>query len=249
MCWNMHGPTTRSRCQRKQQANVRGLTAIELMVVLCVLVVLLVIAWPQLRTWRGAMLGEKLVEALESHDRAATLKLLKKGATPDAWSGASPHYCLRCQIVWRNDVEMACLVFPKADPGASNVPKHNPPLLSIAVTAGTRERLTLLREAMVHVKMKANEAQQRSPVSGQSTATDTLEMVTILLDAGARVHELAMRPASPPNKTVLYRAVNDENAAMVARLLEYAAKDDSAVQSLAASLRFAIRINNEGSSP
>lgn len=140
-----HGVTTmgRYRCN----GNVRnGLSAIEVAIMLIVMAVLLVLSWPTFNQWRSRMLDQNLVEALEQSDRGGALRALRRGASPDAWSGSTPHYCLRCQAVVQNDLEMACLVFPPTDAGHRFVPKHNPPLLNVAVAMRSVEMASLLLE-------------------------------------------------------------------------------------------------------
>ena len=124
----------------------RGLSAIEVLVVLAVLTILVALAWPKFSAWRTNALKQDLVEAMDAGDREGTLRALRRGAAPDGWSGSSPHFCLYCQTALDGDLEMARLVFSKDGSDTRDIPRHQPPLLNVAVARNHVEMATLLLE-------------------------------------------------------------------------------------------------------
>lgn len=111
----------------------RGFTTFELIAVLAAILLLLVLTWPSLQARRKVALGEELRQAMDKGDRDDALRLLELGAPPDAWSGATPHYCLYCKAINTGDRELFRLI---AIPEQNNVRlfvEHCPPLLILAL--------------------------------------------------------------------------------------------------------------------
>lgn len=156
----MHG-------QRDRRPGPRhGLSAIEIIIVIAVFAILVTLAWPRYRMWHAAMLKAGLKESIEAGDREATLGFLERGAPPDAWSGATPHYCLRCEVVLKGDLEMANLVFPKEERGMRRIPPHNPPFLNLAVALKNPEMVDLLLESERDVNSRASYGFHKHTFSG-----------------------------------------------------------------------------------
>jgi len=112
------------------------------------------------------MLKQDLVVALEKGDRDGALLALERGASPDGWSGATPHYCLYCRVVVDSDLEMAMLVFPKGNSGIRIVPRHNPPLLNVAVAMSHTDMAALLLESDKDVNLRARYGYHKHIASG-----------------------------------------------------------------------------------
>jgi prepilin-type N-terminal cleavage/methylation domain-containing protein len=83
----------------------RGLTAIEVAVVIAIVCAVIVIAWPFLRRATVRRAEMTMVEAYKAGDLAAVRRMLKKGASPDAYSGGTPHHCMRCELARKGDIE------------------------------------------------------------------------------------------------------------------------------------------------
>jgi ankyrin repeat protein len=134
---------------RRSRNHIAGVSALELLAVAAILIILLVLAWPKLREARGRMLSAELEDAVNRDDRAAALQLLKRGAPPDAWSGSTPHFCLRCKAILERDLEMARLIFPPGSLAGEAGNRHVPPLLSLAVMQDDRSIAEVLLRAGV----------------------------------------------------------------------------------------------------
>jgi hypothetical protein len=141
-----------------------GLTAVEVAVVLAVFTIMLVIAWPKFSQWRSVTIDRQLTTAMADGDYPAALRALEKGASPDGWSGSTPHFCLRCDVVTRNDLGMARLVFPPADEGDSEFPRHGPPLLNIAVANDSVEMVSTLLDGGANLDSHARYAYHKYTV-------------------------------------------------------------------------------------
>jgi prepilin-type N-terminal cleavage/methylation domain-containing protein len=176
--------------------DARGFSAVELAVVLAVFALLLLLAWPQFKSWRQHTLNQQLVVALESEDRADVLRLLRKGVAPHGNGGPgtpllssspdAPH-CLQCQAVLWDDLDIARLVFPAPADGWSRLPLyHSPPFLNLAVARNSTEMATLLLDAGADLKERAFYAYPNRP----PTVIDRNKKVMLeLLDGYHRVEQ------------------------------------------------------------
>lgn len=122
-----------------------GFSAMELLMVLGVIALILILAWPTFRARRTLMLGEELRRAMEEGNRDQAVKFLRRGAPPDAWSGATPHFCLYCEAINTGDHEMFRLVVNPEMYKAPLFDDHCPPLLILALA---RHDEVLVRELL-----------------------------------------------------------------------------------------------------
>ena len=157
----------------------RGLSLIEVLLVLGVLSIMLIIAWPRFSTWRQTMLRNDLVEALDDGDRDEAVRLLKQGAPPDAWSGSTPHYCLRCKAVVEGDLEMARLLFPQSDFGGSVRSERHPPFLNVAVARNDVAIAALLLEGTTSLDGRVRYGYSKNIMAG--SPGEALDAIRTLL--------------------------------------------------------------------
>jgi prepilin-type N-terminal cleavage/methylation domain-containing protein len=116
----------------REHRSGNGFTLVELVVVLCVIAALIAVMVPLLATRYEAMRDTALVDAAQNGDWYRVTTLLKRGANPDGYSGASPHYCLMCQAIAMNRVDMAELILQSERSKKSHYLNHG---LSHAVQA------------------------------------------------------------------------------------------------------------------
>ncbi len=208
----------------------RGFTSFELIAVLAAILLLLVLAWPSLQSRRRVVLGEDLRQAVDKEDRDAALRLLKLGAPPDAWSGETPHYCLRCKAVRENDVEMVRQIFQSTAYTRDTFPSHCQPLLLMAVNLPSLEIAKILLDAGAPVAQRMRcsvilppyHLIDQSPL-GAALERDDEPMVTLLL---SRATEDELQHPAPPEEPVgndsmlLHSAVSGGNPNLLKLLLD-----------------------------
>ncbi len=208
----------------------RGFTTFELVAVLAAILLLLVLAWPSLQSRRRAVLGEDLRQAVDKEDRDAALRLLKLGAPPDAWSGETPHYCLRCKAVRENDVEMVRQIFQSTAYTHDTFPRHCQPLLLMAVNLPSLEIAEILLDAGAPVaqRMRCSVILPPYHLIDQSPLGAALErndeaMVDLLL---SRATDAELQHPAPPEEPVgndsmlLHSAVSGGNPNLLKLLLD-----------------------------
>lgn len=214
----------------------RGFTTFELIAVVAAILLLLVLAWPSLQARRRVALGEELRQAVDNGDRDAALRLLKLGAPPDAWSGETPHFCLRCKAIRENDVEMVRQIFQSTAYTRDTFPSHCQPLLLIAVNLPSLEIAKILLDAGAPVAQRMRCSGFLPPFKiDQSPLGAALErndepMVNLLL---SRATDAGLQHPAPPEEPVgndallLHSAVSGGNPALLKLLLERAVPVDS----------------------
>ena len=214
----------------------RGFTTFELIAVVAAILLLLVLAWPSLQSRRRVVLGEELRQAVDNEDRDAALRLLKLGAPPDAWSGETPHFCLRCKAIRENDVEMVRQIFQSTAYTRDTFPSHCQPLLLIAVNLPSLEIAKILLDAGAPVAQRMRCSGFLPPFKiDQSPLGAALErndepMVALLL---SRATDDELQHPAPPEEPVgndallLHSAVSGGNPALLKLLLERAVPVDS----------------------
>lgn len=214
----------------------RGFTTFELIAVVAAILLLLVLAWPSLQARRRVALGEELRQAVDNEDRDAALRLLKLGAPPDAWSGETPHFCLRCKAIRENDVEMVRQIFQSTAYTRDTFPSHCQPLLLIAVNLPSLEIAKILLDAGAPVAQRMRCSGFLPPFKiDQSPLGAALErndepMVNLLL---SRATDDELQHPAPPEEPVgndallLHSAVSGGNPALLKLLLERAVPVDS----------------------
>lgn len=215
----------------------RGFTTFELIAVVAAILLLLVLAWPSLQARRWVALGEELRQAVDNEDRNAAIRLLKLGAPPDAWSGETPHFCLRCKAIRENDVEMVRQIFQSTAYTRDTFPSHCQPLLLIAVNLPSLEIAKILLDAGAPVaqRMRCSVILPPYHLIDQSPLGAALErndepIVNLLL---SRATDAELQHPAPPEEPVgndallLHSAVSGGNPALLKLLLERAVPVDS----------------------
>lgn len=228
----------------------RGFTTFELIAVLAAILLLLVLAWPSLQSRRRVVLGEELRQAVDKEDRDAALRLLKLGAPPDAWSGETPHFCLRCKAVRENDVEMVRQIFQSSDYNRDTFPRHCQPLLLIAVNLPSLEIAKILLDAGAPVAQRMRcsgilppfEIDQ-SPI-GAAVERNDEPMVSLLLSRATDDELQHPGPLEEPvgnDALLLHKAVSGGNPSLLKLLLERAVPVDSVNSAGETALHIAAR--------
>ena len=208
----------------------RGFTTLELVAVVAAILLLLVLAWPSLQSRRRVVLGEELRQAMDKGERDAALRLLKLGAPPDAWSGATPHYCLMCKAVRENDVEMVRQIFESTTYTRDTFPRHCQPLLLMAVDLPSLEIAEILLDAGAPVAQRGRCGEELYPFTvidqsplGAALERDDEPMATLLL---SRATDDELQHPAPPEEPIgndsmlLHRAVSGGNSTLLKLLLE-----------------------------
>lgn len=114
---------------------------------IAVIAAIAALALPAFQEHRAATLLANLQEAADLGDWVRVTRLVEKGAPPDGWSGATPHFCLYCSAVMVGPEDLARALFP---PGAFEKPvlqRHSPPLLTLAVMRKDQAIAKILLEA------------------------------------------------------------------------------------------------------
>ena len=215
----------------------RGFTTFELIAVLAAILLLLVLAWPSLQARRKIALGEELRQAMDKGDRDDALRLLELGAPPDAWSGATPHYCLMCNAVRENDVEMVRQVFQSNSYTRDNFPLHWQQLLIRAVNLPSLELAEILVDAGAPVALRGPYSEglhisyevDPSPL-GAALERDDEAMVNLLLSRATDDELQHPAPLEEPvgnDALLLHKAVIGGNPNLLKRLLERGIPVDS----------------------
>jgi len=214
----------------KNDHTSRGFTTLELVAVVAAILLLLVLAWPFLQSRRRVVLGEELRQAMDKGERDAALRLLKLGAPPDAWSGATPHYCLMCKAVRENDVEMVRQIFESTTYTRDTFPRHCQPLLLMAVDLPSLEIAEILLDAGAPVAQRGRCGEELYPFNvidqsplGAALERDEKPMATLLL---SRATDDELQHPAPPEEPIgndsmlLHRAVFGGNPTLLKLLLE-----------------------------
>lgn len=215
----------------------RGFTTFELIAVVAAILLLLVLAWPSLQSRRRAVLGEDLRQAVDKEDRDAALRLLKLGAPPDAWSGETPHYCLRCKAVRENDVEMVRQIFQSTAYTRDTFPSHCQPLLLMAVNLPSLETAEILLDAGAPVAQRVRCPENLPPYHlinqsplGAALERDDEAMVTLLLSRATDDELQHPAPLEDPvgnDALLLHKAVGGGNPNLLKLLLDRGVPVDS----------------------
>ncbi|MBL7645905.1 MAG: ankyrin repeat domain-containing protein [Candidatus Hydrogenedentes bacterium] len=208
----------------------RGFSILELIAVLAVLLVLMLLAWPSIQVRRSAVLGEDLRQAMFRKDRDAALRYLSLGAPPDAWSGASPHFCIYCESVKKGDQELLRGAVTSVGIDNTSIRFHCPPLLVIALERHDTAMVDLLLElgAPVTQRLQCREDiyperyVRLSPLAAAIEVNDSA-MVNLLL-AHTTPQDL-QEPGHPSgsldnDSTLLHSAVRSGNPEWLKLLLE-----------------------------
>lgn len=204
---------------RNEHSTVRGFPTVKLIIVLAVAVLVLALTWPRLRAHRTALLAENLRLAADADDRDAVVSLLKQGAPPDAWSGQTPHYCLRCKAISDEDLELAQLVFPPGAYTPETFPWHRPPFLTQAVLRDDLEMARTILDAGARINV-ASPYIDHTPLY-EAVDTGKVAMTRLLL-ATARPEELrAPDDAGQSAYRILHRAVVGGSTELVTLLLDH----------------------------
>lgn len=215
----------------------RGFTTLELVAVVAAILLLLVLAWPSLQSRRRFVLGEELRQAMDKGDRDDALRLLELGAPPDAWSGATPHYCLMCKSVRENDVEMVRQVFQSNSYTRDTFPRHWQPLLLMAVNLPSLELTQILLDAGAPVAQRSPYREglyffteiDPSPL-GTALERDDEPMVNLLLSRATDYELQHPAPLEDPvgnDALLLHKAVAGGNPNLLKLLLERRVPVDS----------------------
>lgn len=210
--------------------STRGFSTIELTAVLAVLLVLMLLAWPSLQARRSAVLGEDLRQAMFRKDRDAALRFLKLGAPPDAWSGASPHYCVYCEAIEKGDRELLQGAVTSVGIDNASIRFHCPPLLVIALERHDTAMVELLLKfgAPVTQRFQCREDiyperyVRLSSLAAAIELNDSAMVNLLLAHATPRDLQSPGHPSGPldNDSTLLHSAVRSGNPEWLKLLLE-----------------------------
>jgi hypothetical protein len=208
----------------------RGFSTLELIAVLAVLLVLMLLAWPSLQARRKAALGEDLRQAMFRKDRDAALRFLSLGAPPDAWSGASPHYCVYCEAIKKGDRELLQRAVNSVGMDNTSIRFHCPPLLVIALERHDTAMVDLLLKfgAPVTQRFQCREDiyperyVRLSPLAAAIEMNDSAMVNLLLAHTTPQDLQDPGHPSGPldNDSTLLHSAVRSGNPEWVTLLLE-----------------------------
>ena len=208
----------------------RGFSTLELIAVLGVVLVLILLAWPSLQARRSAVLGEDLRQAMLRKDRDAALRFLSLGAPPDAWSGASPHYCVYCEAIKKGDREMLQRAVTSVGIDNASIRFHCPPLLVIALERHDAAMVELLLELGAPITQRfqcreytyPNRYVRLSPLAAAIEMNDSAMVNLLLVHTTPQDLQNAGHPSGPldNDSTLLHSAVRSGNPEWLKLLLE-----------------------------
>lgn len=234
--------------------STRGFSTLELIAVLGVVLVLILLAWPSIQARRRATLGEDLRQAMFREDRDAALRFLSLGAPPDAWSGASPHYCVYCKAIKKGDHEMLQRAVTSVGIDNTSVRFHCPPLLVIALERHDTAMVELLLKLGASTTQRFQCREDSYPgryvrLSALATAIEMNDsaMVDLLLAHTAPQDLQAPGHPSGPldnDSTLLHSAVRSGNPEWLKLLLERGVPVDARERLGETALHEAARLGN-----
>ena len=208
----------------------RGFSTLELIAVLAVLLVVMLLAWPSLQARRKAALGEDLRQAMLRKDRDAALRFLSLGAPPDAWSGASPHYCVYCEAIKKGDREMLQRAVTSVGIDNTSIRFHCPPLLVIALERHDTAMVELLLElgepVTLRFQCKEDIYPERyvrlSPLAAAIEMNDSAMVSLLLAHTTPQDLQNPGHPSGPldNDSTLIHSAVRSGNPEWLKLLLE-----------------------------
>jgi len=211
--------------------STRGFSTLELIAVLGVVLVLILLAWPSIQARRKAMLGEELRRAMDKGDHGEAIKLLKRGAPPDAWRKYHPHACVYCRALENRDREMFQLAASPENTHTDAFRYHGPSLLVLALEQHDAETVNFLLNLGVSVTQryqhrvdeeKVRPYMRRSPLAAAIEMNDGPMVILLLSHASAADLQRPGHPNGPlaNDPTLIHSAVRSGNLEWVKLLLE-----------------------------
>lgn len=233
----------------------RGFSTLELIAVLGVVLVLILLAWPSIQSRRRAALGEDLRQAMFRKDRDAALRFLSLGAPPDAWSGASPHFCIYCESVKKEDQELMQGAVASAGMANDSIRFHCPSLLVMALERHDAAMVELLLKlgAPVTHRFQCREDiypgryVRLSPLAAAIEMNDSAMVNLLLAHATEQDLQDPGHPSGPldNDSTLLHSAVRSGNPEWVTLLLDRGVPIDALERLGETALHEAARLGNK----
>lgn len=159
----------------KQRGSWRGISLVELAVYGLVTAGMVWFAAARLETPVREARSRDLAAAADAGDYGYVNWLLRRGASPDGYSGETPHYCLLCSAVERGELETVSLIFSGSPEQAARYRDHanRKSLLAAATWAGHPEvAAELLRHGVaIDVAKRMDYAVLRAAVNRLEWAT------------------------------------------------------------------------------